>query len=128
MIHFVTNLLLFYVLVIQTTIFLVNKKIRPKTEILMQLSGGQQQRVAIARSIVNQPILLLADELTGALDSRTSQEVMEIFQRLNDGGMTIVMVSHDSEIARLCQRIIWFQDGKIVDPQQLTTAELEQYS
>ena len=92
-----------------------------------QLSGGQQQRVAIARAIVNQPILLLADEPTGALDSRTSQEVMEIFQRLNDGGMTIVMVTHDSGIARLCQRIIWFQDGKIIDP-QLTTAELEQYS
>ncbi len=92
-----------------------------------QLSGGQQQRVAIARAIVNQPILLLADEPTGALDSRTSQEVMEIFQRLNDGGMTIVMVTHDSRIARLCQRIIWFQDGKIIDA-QLTTAELEQYS
>ncbi|MDJ0575470.1 MAG: ABC transporter ATP-binding protein [Xenococcaceae cyanobacterium MO_234.B1] len=76
-----------------------------------QLSGGQQQRVAIARAIVNQPILLLADEPTGALDSCTSQEVMEIFQRLNDEGMTIVMVTHDSGIARLCQRIIWFQDG-----------------
>ena len=92
-----------------------------------QLSGGQQQRVAIARAIVNQPILLLADEPTGALDSRTSQEVMEIFQRLNDEGMTIVMVTHDSGIARLCQRIIWFQDGKIIDA-QLTPAELEQYS
>ncbi len=92
-----------------------------------QLSGGQQQRVAIARAIVNQPILLLADEPTGALDSRTSQEVMEIFQRLNDEGMTIVMVTHDSAIARLCQRIIWFQDGKIIDS-QLTPAELEQYS
>ncbi len=92
-----------------------------------QLSGGQQQRVAIARALVNQPILLLADEPTGALDSRTSQEVMEIFQSLNDGGMTIVMVTHDSGIARLCQRIIWFQDGKIIDA-QLTPAELEQYS
>lgn len=80
-----------------------------------QLSGGQQQRVAIARSIVTQPILLLADEPTGALDSRTSQEVMDIFQNLNDKGMTIVMVTHDSKVARLCQRIIWFQDGKIKD-------------
>jgi len=78
-----------------------------------QLSGGQQQRVAIARAIVNQPILLLADEPTGALDSRTSQEIMNIFQGLNEGGMTIVMVTHDFETARLCQRIIWFQDGKI---------------
>lgn len=80
-----------------------------------QLSGGQQQRVAIARSIVTQPILLLADEPTGALDSRTSQEVMDIFQNLNDEGMTIVMVTHDSKVARLCQRIIWFQDGNIKD-------------
>ena len=91
-----------------------------------QLSGGQQQRVAIARALVNQPILLLADEPTGALDSGTSQELMEIFQRLNDGGMTIVMVTHDLGIARLCQRIIWFQDGKIIDT-QLTPAKLEQY-
>ncbi len=81
-----------------------------------QLSGGQQQRVAIARALVNQPILLLADEPTGALDSRTSQEVLEIFQQLNDEGMTIVMVTHDSEIARSCQRIIWFQDGTIIEP------------
>ena len=88
-----------------------------------QLSGGQQQRVAIARAIVNQPILLLADEPTGALDSRTSQEVMDIFQKLNDRGMTIVMVTHDSEIARLCQRIIWFQDGKIIDA-RMTPADL----
>lgn len=92
-----------------------------------QLSGGQQQRVAIARAIVNQPILLLADEPTGALDSRTSQEVMDIFQQLNDEGMTIVMVTHDSEVARLCQRIIWVQDGKIIDPDQ-TPAEFEQYT
>ena len=71
--------------------------------------------MAIARSIVTQPILLLADEPTGALDSRTSQEVMDIFQNLNDEGMTIVMVTHDSKVARLCQRIIWFQDGNIKD-------------
>jgi putative ABC transport system ATP-binding protein len=80
-----------------------------------QLSGGQQQRVAIARAIVNDPILLLADEPTGALDSRTSQEIMQIFQSLNDRGMTIIMVTHDFETARLCERIIWFQDGEITN-------------
>jgi putative ABC transport system ATP-binding protein len=92
-----------------------------------QLSGGQQQRVAIARAIVNQPILLLADEPTGALDSRTSQEIMNIFQSLNDQGMTIIMVTHDFETARLCQRIIWFQDGKIVN-NALTPEEFREFS
>lgn len=92
-----------------------------------QLSGGQQQRVAIARAIVNQPILLLADEPTGALDSRTSQEIMNIFQALNDQGMTIIMVTHDFETARLCERIIWFQDGKIINS-QLTPEEFKQFS
>jgi putative ABC transport system ATP-binding protein len=92
-----------------------------------QLSGGQQQRVAIARAIVNQPILLLADEPTGALDSRTSQEIMNIFQSLNEGGMTIVMVTHDFETARLCQRIIWFQDGKIIN-NALTPEEFSEFS
>ncbi|KYC37956.1 macrolide ABC transporter ATP-binding protein [Scytonema hofmannii PCC 7110] len=91
-----------------------------------QLSGGQQQRVAIARAIVNQPILLLADEPTGALDSRTSREILEIFQNLNDEGMTIVMVTHDPSIARLCQRIIWFQDGKITDANR-TLTEFEEW-
>jgi putative ABC transport system ATP-binding protein len=91
-----------------------------------QLSGGQQQRVAIARAIINQPLLLLADEPTGALDSRTSQEVMEIFQQLNDEGMTIVMVTHDSETAQRSQRIIWVQDGEIIDT-EMTQAEFEQY-
>lgn len=92
-----------------------------------QLSGGQQQRVAIARAIVNQPILLLADEPTGALDSQTSQEIMDIFQGLNDRGMTIVMVTHDFETARSCQRIIWFQDGKIINP-RLTPEEFREFS
>ncbi len=92
-----------------------------------QLSGGQQQRVAIARAIVNQPILLLADEPTGALDSRTSQEIMNIFQGLNDQGMTIIMVTHDFETARLCQRIIWFQDGKIINS-KLTPEEFREFS
>jgi putative ABC transport system ATP-binding protein len=80
-----------------------------------QLSGGQQQRVAIARAIINQPVLLLADEPTGALDSRTSQEVMEIFKALNEANMTIVMVTHSAEVARQSQRAIWFSDGEVVD-------------
>jgi putative ABC transport system ATP-binding protein len=81
-----------------------------------QLSGGQQQRVAIARAIVNQPILLLADEPTGALDSKTTQEVMAIFSELNNSGITIVMVTHEADVARHSQRIIWFKDGEVVYP------------
>ncbi|MDJ0579413.1 ABC transporter ATP-binding protein [Crocosphaera sp.] len=79
-----------------------------------QLSGGQQQRVAIARAIVNQPVLLLADEPTGALDSRTTNEVMELFDELNSNGITVVMVTHEIEVARLTQRIVWFQDGEVL--------------
>ena len=78
-----------------------------------QLSGGQQQRVAIARAIVNRPILLLADEPTGALDSQTTREVMDIFTELNSNGITIVTVTHDPEVARLTRRIIWFRDGRV---------------
>ncbi len=79
-----------------------------------QLSGGQQQRVAIARAIVNKPLLLLADEPTGALDSRTTQEVMKIFGELHSTGITVVMVTHEPEVARLSDRIIWFKDGKVI--------------
>ncbi|MBV9388857.1 MAG: ABC transporter ATP-binding protein [Chroococcidiopsidaceae cyanobacterium CP_BM_ER_R8_30] len=79
-----------------------------------QLSGGQQQRVAIARAIVNRPVLLLADEPTGALDSHTTQEVMQIFKELNASGITIVMVTHESEVARQTQRIVWFRDGQVL--------------
>ncbi len=79
-----------------------------------QLSGGQQQRVAIARAIVNRPVLLLADEPTGALDSRTTQEVMNIFTELNDSGITIVMVTHEPDVARQTRRIVWFRDGQVV--------------
>ncbi len=79
-----------------------------------QLSGGQQQRVAIARAIVNRPLLILADEPTGALDSKTSEEVMNIFEELNNAGITLVMVTHDKEVGDRARRIIWFHDGKIL--------------
>jgi putative ABC transport system ATP-binding protein len=78
-----------------------------------QLSGGQQQRVAIARGLVNKPSLLLADEPTGNLDSRTSVEIMQIFQELNDKGLTVVLVTHEQDIAQFAKRVIVFRDGKI---------------
>jgi len=78
-----------------------------------QLSGGQQQRVAIARALVNQPAILLADEPTGNLDSRTSVEIMGIFQKLNADGLTIMMVTHEHDIAEFAKRNIFFRDGKI---------------
>jgi putative ABC transport system ATP-binding protein len=78
-----------------------------------QLSGGQQQRVAIARALVNQPKLLLADEPTGNLDSRTSIEIMGIFQQLNEQGMTVVMVTHELDIASYCRRVIVMRDGSV---------------
>jgi putative ABC transport system ATP-binding protein len=90
-----------------------------------QLSGGQQQRVAIARAIVNQPVLLLADEPTGALDSHTTQEVMAIFAELNASGMTVVMVTHEPEVARLSRRIVWFRDGQVIHA-NLQPSELAQ--
>jgi putative ABC transport system ATP-binding protein len=79
-----------------------------------QLSGGQQQRVAIARALVNRPSLLLADEPTGNLDSQTSIEIMGVFQKLNDQGITIVMVTHELDIARYTKRMVILRDGKIV--------------
>jgi putative ABC transport system ATP-binding protein len=78
-----------------------------------QLSGGQQQRVAIARALVNRPSILLADEPTGNLDSRTSVEIMEVFQKLNDGGLTVVLVTHEADVAQFAKRSIQFRDGKI---------------
>ncbi|HEY9763812.1 MAG TPA: ABC transporter ATP-binding protein [Trichocoleus sp.] len=82
-----------------------------------QLSGGQQQRVAIARAIVNRPLLLLADEPTGALDSRTTQDVLDIFAGLNASGITVVMVTHEPDVARATHRIIWFRDGQVMNDQ-----------
>ena len=80
-----------------------------------QLSGGQQQRVAIARALVTEPLLILADEPTGALDSRTSLEIMALFQALNRQGMTVVLVTHEPDVARFARRIIVFRDGKVVE-------------
>ena len=78
-----------------------------------QLSGGQKQRVAIARAMVNHPSILLADEPTGALDSKSGKQVMELFQKLNDEGVTIVMITHDRNIAKNAKRIIHIIDGEI---------------
>jgi putative ABC transport system ATP-binding protein len=79
-----------------------------------QLSGGQQQRIAIARALVNRPELVLADEPTGNLDTRTSIEIMGLFQQLNDSGISIVMVTHELDIAGYCKRIIVMRDGQII--------------
>lgn len=92
-----------------------------------QLSGGQQQRVAIARAIVNEPVILLADEPTGNLDSRTSVEVMAVFQELHKKGITIILVTHENDISQYAQRIITFRDGKIrsdvINPSPKNAAE-----
>jgi putative ABC transport system ATP-binding protein len=83
-----------------------------------QLSGGQQQRVAIARALVTRPLLILADEPTGALDSRTSLEIMGLLQELNRGGMTVVLVTHEPDIARFVRRVLRFRDGRVVEDQR----------
>jgi putative ABC transport system ATP-binding protein len=87
-----------------------------------QLSGGQQQRVAIARALVNEPKLILADEPTGALDSATSVEVMALLQELNSTGITIVIVTHENDIANFASRLLTFRDGKLMADQRQTPA------
>jgi putative ABC transport system ATP-binding protein len=88
-----------------------------------QLSGGQQQRVAIARALVNNPALILADEPTGALDMRTGIEVMAIFQELNRKDMTLVLVTHEPEIADFAHRRLMFRDGRIIGDQPTKQAD-----
>ncbi len=80
-----------------------------------QLSGGQQQRVAIARALANHPVLVLADEPTGALDTQTSVEIMHLLQQLNRDGITIILVTHEPDIAKFARRILRFRDGRIID-------------
>lgn len=84
-----------------------------------QLSGGQQQRVAVARALVNRPSLLLADEPTGNLDTATSTEVMEVFQELNRGGMTVLLITHEPDIAQYAKRIVVLRDGRIVEDRKI---------
>jgi putative ABC transport system ATP-binding protein len=84
-----------------------------------ELSGGQQQRVAIARAIVNNPVIIFGDEPTGNLDSRTSEEIMALFQDFNAMGKTVMIVTHEPDIAHHCKRIIWFRDGRMVSDEKV---------
>ncbi|WP_248724238.1 ABC transporter ATP-binding protein [Seonamhaeicola sp. ML3] len=92
-----------------------------------ELSGGQKQRVAIARALAANPKLLLADEPTGALDTKTSYEIMEFIQQLNDEGKTILMVTHEEDIANMCKRIVRLRDGVIMEDAKITQVRAEQY-
>ncbi|MEE0997517.1 MAG: ABC transporter ATP-binding protein [Paludibacteraceae bacterium] len=91
-----------------------------------QLSGGQQQRVAIARALVNDPVILLADEATGNLDTRTSYEIMSLFQKLNQNGKTIAFVTHEPDIAEFTSRIVMLRDGQIVKDEPVATKSAQE--
>ncbi|HEX2687367.1 MAG TPA: ATP-binding cassette domain-containing protein, partial [Kofleriaceae bacterium] len=86
-----------------------------------QLSGGQQQRVAIARALVNSPRIILADEPTGALDSETSQQIMDLLSEIHRSGITVLVVTHDAEVASRTQRTIRLKDGKVMTPHELAS-------
>jgi putative ABC transport system ATP-binding protein len=88
-----------------------------------QLSGGQQQRVAIARALANHPVMVLADEPTGALDTQSSVDIMHLLQRLNRDGITIILVTHEPDIAKFARRILRFRDGRIIDATMLAHPE-----
>lgn len=94
---------------------LVCRKFIPKSTVVNKLSGGQKQRTAIARAIVNKPSYILADEPTGALDSRTGQEIMDLFKHFNEQGRTVIIITHDSAIAEQCNRCVTIEDGTILD-------------
>jgi len=92
-----------------------------------ELSGGQKQRVAIARAMVAEPKVLLADELTGALDSSTSYEVMDLIQKINDQGNTILVVTHENDIAHMCKRIVYLKDGVIIKDEKVKQVRASEY-
>jgi putative ABC transport system ATP-binding protein len=94
---------------------------QPQDRVRTELSGGQQQRVAIARALINDPAMLLADEPTGNLDSASSFEIMKLLIELNDAGRTVVIITHEEEIARFAKRVVRLRDGRIVSDQAQPT-------
>jgi len=99
-----------------------------QTHFPSQLSGGQQQRVAIARALITEPALLLADEPTGNLDSRTSEEIMALFQELNEAGRTVLLITHDSDVANYARRTAQVKDGRIVSEQTISQRRAERHA
>ena len=92
-----------------------------------ELSGGQKQRVAIARALAGKPKVILADELTGALDTKTSYEIMELIQDINDEGKTILVVTHEEDIAQMTKRIVNLKDGEIIDDKKVDQVKAKAY-